>query len=370
MRWKTGALLLAAWPAALPAAAQRVEYGIFGGRALDPAGGAHAGVTLATSAHWSAAGRSLSLGAHGTALRDAGMLGGGSARGRWVMSERGAVAVLLEGEGAALASEGGYRAAAGELRPRLRLAAEGWGVEAGPQLALGGRSVGGALDRGTSGGWLLPRTGSGEVARWRSQHGVGVAGWAERGPLAVRSEWQATTLEEIAWQQGSATLALRVGGVTLAARAGARTGGVEERWGAGSAAVRLWNRATLYAEAGVAPSDPLTGRGRGEYASVGLVLRPDASAPLSAPVPVATAGSQRIVLRARPGSRVSVSGDWNGWTGEAVEEVEPGVYAVEVALPRGVYRFAFRVDGEWTVPAGWETEQDGYGGRRAVLRVR
>jgi 1,4-alpha-glucan branching enzyme len=63
---------------------------------------------------------------------------------------------------------------------------------------------------------------------------------------------------------------------------------------------------------------------------------------------------QKIELRVvRPGARkVEVVGEMDDWLApRALEEREPGVFARQLALPRGAYAYKLKVDGAWELDA-------------------
>jgi hypothetical protein len=64
-----------------------------------------------------------------------------------------------------------------------------------------------------------------------------------------------------------------------------------------------------------------------------------------------------------------VMGDFTGWEPVAMQR-GPGTWKAAFRLRPGVYHFALRsAAGEWFLPAGWPSVDDGFGGRSAVLVV-
>lgn len=91
---------------------------------------------------------------------------------------------------------------------------------------------------------------------------------------------------------------------------------------------------------------------------------------------VAPADEERIEFRydPRPSGeaprRVCLAGEFNGWSPDAwpMERGSDGVFRREVPLARGVYRYKFVVDGEWTPdPANPLREEGGHGNSVRVV---
>lgn len=359
-------VLLAALVAVPRLGAQEVEVGVQGGRFTDERGNAHQGLTLAPSVLWSDEHSALRLSGQGTWLRG-GKYGGAGVGVATTPLRRGVLRATVSGEGSAAASDAGYRAVRGAVHPRLQLVPGAWGVEAGPVWATGGDRAGAP----PAGGLLsAARRGASEPLRWRGQHGLAVGGWAGQGPATLRGSASTLASGDASWREWTAGVGLELGSAVVGLSLGRRSGGLEEGWGAGSLRVPLGGGAALGVEVGSYPSDPLMGRARGSYASAGVSVRTGRSGGAPALVRPAADGRVRIAIRARPGARVELLGDWTDWQPRPVPEASPGEYAVRVALPAGTHRFLFRVDGELRVPDGFQAEQDEFGGRRGVVRVR
>jgi 1,4-alpha-glucan branching enzyme len=69
-----------------------------------------------------------------------------------------------------------------------------------------------------------------------------------------------------------------------------------------------------------------------------------------------------------------VSGDFNKWQVDAdvMSRQDGGVWTIDIKLKPGVYSYMFVVDGKaWVTDPDAETyEDDGYGNKNAVMRVR
>jgi hypothetical protein len=77
-------------------------------------------------------------------------------------------------------------------------------------------------------------------------------------------------------------------------------------------------------------------------------------------------------VRAPEAHAVALVGDFNGWEPAAapMRRAGDGWWEATVTLAAGTWSYAFLVDGEWTLPPDAAvTEDDGFGGRNAVLVV-
>jgi hypothetical protein len=351
--------------------AQGLGVALQGGRISDETGAGRAGATVMPELRWFEAGWSGRLGASGTLFTDGGMVGGVTAEGDGALWSAGPLSLVLGGFGSGAASDAGYRAAALGITPGARIALGPAALEGRALL----RAAGEAQPAGRSWRGFLPlRPGTGDEAmRWRRADGTAVTLAGNGGGVDGRIGWSRLALGEgVSWSDWTAAARVTVRSVEAAAEVGRRLGVGSGEWAAIHLGVQVAPGAALTAGFGSTPSDPLTGRAAGRFATAGLRLEAPgrggrAGAPPSPP-PV-RAGATRLALRAPPGSRVELMGDWSGWRALPVPEVAPGEYAREVVLEPGVYRFGFRVDGRWTLPPEHATEPDEYGGRRAVLRV-
>ena len=68
---------------------------------------------------------------------------------------------------------------------------------------------------------------------------------------------------------------------------------------------------------------------------------------------------------------VALAGDFNGWhAGHRLHQVQPGVWAVDVALAPGVYNYVFVVDGTtWRLDPLAKQVTDGFGGASSRVAV-
>lgn len=268
--WVAGFGLLAV---AAPALGQQARLTVSAGRIVDPAGMASAGVSAAPSLSWWDGASDLTVGGHAAVFPETGAGSAGvwgSSRAR--LAGGGPVGLHLAVQGAASAVSGGYRSAGAAVSPRLRVGAVDWSVEAGPVMTWGGA---GSPLRGDPPAWRGLLGGDARETggvRWRAARGITAEAGLARGSLAGGAGWRTMESDATRWTEwtGSLSLAGAMGEVSLGV--GLRSGGVEERWMTTSVAVPVHGRAAVVAEAGRAPSDPLTGRAPSRYASIGITL--------------------------------------------------------------------------------------------------
>jgi hypothetical protein len=172
----------------------------------------------------------------------------------------------------------------------------------------------------------------------------------------------------------SGTLALVRGPVSILGTLGARTEpGERTTFGGVRAEVALSRTLALQVGAIRYPGDRVTGTAGGRSITAGLSLHtPVGPRPLPRPAAVAPAGDglTRLSIRAPAAATVEVAGDWSGWRPIATHRASNGVWYADLAIPRGTWRYAFRIDHrEWRVPAGTTAGPDGFGGVSAWLTV-
>jgi hypothetical protein len=359
-------LLVLCW--AGRAGAQEALLALAAGQTRDAAGTARRGLTLSPALLWSGRRGSAQVAGHGSVLQDESLLGGADAALQAELLRGGPLATVIEAGGEILAGAA-VRSASARLAPRLRLATRRWGVEAGPYLAGGATAV----SSGPAVHDLFGRAVPAEGARWvgRSASGLGAAGWTTAGPLALRGEWRTLRAGSAGWEEWSASVGADLGRAgSVAVEAGTRSGAAAGPWWSAGAELPLGTGVAITAVAGRAAADPLTGRSGAAFGSVGLSLRAGHSpAHRIAPTPAPVRGAWTLRARARPGARVEVAGDWNGWRPQPLAETSPGEFRITLPLGPGLYRFLLRVDGAWRTPRGYATEPDEFGGRRALVRV-
>ena len=272
----------------------------------------------------------------------------------------GAVELGTTGNAGLLGASGGLRSLSAEVAPGARLYIGESSVGAGVGLRAASLSSASAEWRRA-----LPLGDQGE-ARTSVAHSVWADGRARvgRGTLGVLG--RASRANGVQWTEAHVGASLALGALTLSGFAGGRTGFRGEQWGGGGAALRVASGVELVGQLARQPSDPLTGQPGARTAALGITLSHGGQPARSSGRPRAV----RLSLRAIPGARVELMGDWNDWRPEPVTDQGGGVFAGEVHLPPGIYHFVFRVNGELRVPEGYDTVPDDFGGRSAVVRVR
>jgi 1,4-alpha-glucan branching enzyme len=79
----------------------------------------------------------------------------------------------------------------------------------------------------------------------------------------------------------------------------------------------------------------------------------------------------RLALRDEDATSVEIAGDFTNWKFVAATRATNGVWFVDLRIPPGQYRYAFRVDRtKWKVPSGAVVSDDDFGGKSAWLTVR
>lgn len=141
-------------------------------------------------------------------------------------------------------------------------------------------------------------------------------------------------------------------------------------WGVGAAYAA--GRHELWATVRQEPGEPLFWNLPRRAWLVGVSTR--IGAPPSAALAAPRMRAGRVVLRLRAADAGSgaprIAGEFSDWRPLAMQRTG-GYWEVELALPTGIYRYAFvRADGEWFVPASVPGRMDdGMGGHVAVLVV-
>jgi 1,4-alpha-glucan branching enzyme len=78
----------------------------------------------------------------------------------------------------------------------------------------------------------------------------------------------------------------------------------------------------------------------------------------------------RLSIRSEGATGVALAGDFTNWKPVPAQRAPNGVWYVDLRIPPGQYRYAFRVDDkEWKVPEGAAASDDDFGGKSAWLVV-
>ena len=173
----------------------------------------------------------------------------------------------------------------------------------------------------------------------------------------------------------SASLTLLKGRFMLAGTAGVRSEpGTRTTFGNGTLSIAVSSALSLDLNAGSYPADRLVGIPGGRYVNLGISLRTGRSLlrnqPLPEGAPAVPVGYTRLALHADDASQVDVAGDFTNWKPLATYRAPNGVWYVDLRIPPGRYRYAFRVDGrDWRIPDGTAAVDDDLGGKSAWLVV-
>jgi hypothetical protein len=251
----------------------------------------------------------------------------------------------------------------------------------GAHLALASTSI--AQDTQTPGGGLFggnPITSRATVTDSRTMRGA-LFGANVRLPasdgesLIAGLREEHATIDTVPTVDRSASLTLLKGRFTLAGTAGLRSEpGTRTTFGNGMLSIAVSSAMSLDVNAGSYPADRLVGIPGGRYVNLGMSLRTGRSSlpnrPLPEGAPAGPVGYTRLSLDADDASQVDVAGDFTNWKPLATHRAPNGVWYVDLRIPAGQYRYAFRVDGrEWRIPDGTAAVDDDLGGKSAWLVV-
>jgi hypothetical protein len=198
------------------------------------------------------------------------------------------------------------------------------------------------------------------------------------GALRLGARLEQTTIAGVSFMDQSVSLHFDGHGSALDLSGGRRVASDEKvAFASAGLTLPMTSSVALQVGAGKYPSNRLMGTSGGNYLNAGLSIRfgavaREASArPTGIPgAPTVPRGYTRMSIEARGAHQVEVAGDFNSW--QAVPAVKAGdTWYVDLKIPPGEYRYAFRVDGrEWRVPRGATAVNDGFGGQSAWLTVK
>ena len=147
-------------------------------------------------------------------------------------------------------------------------------------------------------------------------------------------------------------------------------------FGSGEMSLAMTRWVSLDLNAGGYPGDRLVGTASGRFVNLGLSLRTGRSSgeprmPRVRGVPAPVSGFTRLAIDHDDAQRVEIAGDFTNWKFIAATRAPSGdVWFVDLRIPPGQYRYAFRIDGTtWKVPDGATAVDDGFGGKSAWLTV-
>jgi hypothetical protein len=162
--------------------------------------------------------------------------------------------------------------------------------------------------------------------------------------------------------------------VSLGGSVGERVvAGVRAPHGSAWTSVPFGGAMALDVAAGRYPANRLTGIPAGTFASAGISMKighRTPSLPKPAGVSPTPSGLTRLTIAAPGAHRVELAGDFNTWTFVPARRSLNDVWYVDLRIPAGEYRYAFRVDGgAWRIPDGARAAEDEFGGKSAWLVV-
>jgi hypothetical protein len=254
-------------------------------------------------------------------------------------------------------TDGGWSAAANVVGEML-WAAPKWGV---------------GLGAGPSAGWISDTSSVAALhLRARAWGRAGLANWVVSvEPTRFPDGWFTDVGAGVTLDRG------RVVGALWVAR---RVSGVYGSTTAASATVQVFVTPFIALELGGGSSlaEPYQGLPRAGYFTAGVRMHPrrrsvsTVVATQSAPLVPARVGDSLVVRFQLGGAAtVAIAGDWNAWKPAPLRALGTGRWEGVLALPLGLYHFNLVVDGgEWVVPNGVTTVNDGFGGMVGVLVVR
>jgi hypothetical protein len=192
--------------------------------------------------------------------------------------------------------------------------------------------------------------------------------------MRISAREERGTVDTIPTIDRSASISGERGRVTIGGTVGRRAERAQRStFGSGTLSIAVTPAAAIEINAGAYPANRLVGSASGRFFNIGLSLRsgrtPSAPA-VAAGVPNVATGFTRLTLRDKNAHRVDVLGDFTNWKPVGATRADNDVWYVDLRIPPGQYRYAFRVDGTtWRVPDGAVAIDDDFGGKSARLVV-
>jgi hypothetical protein len=182
------------------------------------------------------------------------------------------------------------------------------------------------------------------------------------------------TVDTVPTIDRTASVTVDRGRITVGGNIGLRSERAQRStFGTGSLAIAVTPVAAIEITAGAYPANRLVGAAPGRFFNVGLSLhsgRTAAALAIATGVPSVAAGFTRLTLREKNAQRVEVLGDFTHWKATDATRADNDVWYVDLRIPPGEYRYAFRVNGTiWRVPEGAVAIDDDFGGKSARLVV-
>jgi hypothetical protein len=200
---------------------------------------------------------------------------------------------------------------------------------------------------------------------------------ADGETMTVGLREEHTTIDTTPTVDRLASIAVSHGIVSVGGSVGVRT---EPRltttFGSGVLSLAVSPSASITFSAGAYPADRLIGTPAGHFLNLGVSMRTGSlRAPVSHEiegVPAPQTGMTRLAIRAAGAMRVEVAGDFTDWRPIAAHRApsDADLWFIDLRIPPGQYRYAFRIDGtRWAVPDGATAVDDDFGGKSAWLTV-
>lgn len=370
---KTGVVALVATLIAIPCFAQGgASLAINAGTATDLAGVGSTAVTIAPSFTRASGYSSVTLGASATKFaNEAWSASLSTALSRRTSSRLFSPAIDLVLNAATTSYD--YSYASADVIPTLELKSGGMKAFAGARLAAAGANatiVGpvGPIPTGSR-TMTSSRTAATGIGGLRFEKVTSAGEVASIGYRGEAGQVAGATQTDHALNAAVANSRLMVGGaVGRRGRAGTAV-----THGSATVGVAVSARAMLLVAAGNYPSNGMLGTAAGRFVNAGLSMRlgrTSGSMPRPSNVDGPATGRTRVSILAADARRVELAGDFTKWKPVAATRAHNGVWYVDLELPPGEYRYAFRINGkEWRVPEGVAAADDEFGGKSAWLKV-
>jgi hypothetical protein len=364
------------------ATAQQVQGSvtISGGSATDVAGNTSRALTVSPTLSFIPDSRlAFGLGATGTRYDDQRWSVGGqaSAAGRLALGSH--VAATLNADGGTTTTSYEFSYVTTHLLPGVEASAGPVTAYAGVTAAVANTRLTRAIPGAPGLFGETPLGSSSVTTASRSSHGVVFGGNARFADVNGQSfvlgvRQQQTAVDTISSLDRTASVSTSSGRLIVGGTFGVRSErGVNATFGSGALTVAIDTRLAIQVSAGSYPVDHLIGTPGGRFLTLGLSLttgRAERRLPSASGVPAPAAGLTRLTIRMPDARRVDVAGDFSSWKPIAATRAPNGVWFVDLRVPSGQYRYAFRIDETaWAVPDGTAAVDDGFGGKSAWLTV-
>ena len=348
---------------------------ISAGSATDVTGVGSSALTIAPSFTRAAGLSSATFGASATRFANQAWSAGVSTAAT-ARKNAGAITPMLDVAIAAATTSYDFSYATADLIPSLDARTGAARFFAGARLGAAGSS---AMTGGPTAGSPLPVPGG--LRASSSQQAATAIGGASLSSVGARGDvstlgYRVETGQVAGARQLEQSVSASVAGseLVLAGALSHRARGASATtFGSATVAIAVMPSVMLQLSAGSYPENPMLGTAAGKFVNAGLLMRLGrraGSLPEPAGVRAPGSGITRVAIRASDARRVELAGDFNKWKPVTAMRGDNGVWYVDLQLPPGEYRYAFRIDGkEWRVPEGVAAVDDEFGGKSAWLTV-